>query len=174
MCRPPRLECKNPRRNAAVYHSLGLGFFRDWTVKNDVLLCSRYVALPAIIQHGRGDGERFVYSGDGDVGYSVSQDSGWKYLKNEDTWKIMYRKLRGVVYLQLENLGNWNIGAKERRDLSEILPDGYRPSFTTFMSASGVGNDIGDSSCYVEPTGVISLYFLASCNYFRCFCLYPV
>lgn len=108
------------------------------------------------------------------VGDSVSQDSGWKYLKNEPTWKIAYRKLRGVVYLQLENQGNWTIGAKVRRDLNEILPDGYRPSLSTFMSATGIGNDIGDSSCYVNPTGVISLYFLTQCNYFRCFCSYPI
>jgi hypothetical protein len=71
--RPPRLECKNPRRNAAVYHAKRLGFFRDWTVKNDVLLCSRYVALPAIIPHGGGEGERFIHGGDGDVGHSVSR-----------------------------------------------------------------------------------------------------
>lgn len=72
MCRPPRLECKNPRRNAAVYHLLDLGFFRDWTVKNTVFRCSRYVALPEIIPNGRGEGERFVYSCYGDVGHSVS------------------------------------------------------------------------------------------------------
>lgn len=79
-----------------------------------------------------------------------------------------------MVYLQLENQGNWKINAKERRDLNEILPDGYRPSLSTFMSATGIGNDIVDSACYVNPNGVISLYFLASCNYFRCFCSYPV
>lgn len=74
MCRPPRLECKNPRRNAAVYHAKRLGFFRDWISKNAVFRCSRYVALPAIIPHCRGEGERFVYSGYGDVGYSVSRE----------------------------------------------------------------------------------------------------
>lgn len=31
--RPQRLECKNPRRNAAVYHAKRLGFSRDWIVK---------------------------------------------------------------------------------------------------------------------------------------------
>lgn len=105
---------------------------------------------------------------------SVSQDSGWKYLKKEPTWKIAYRKLRGVVYLQAENAGNWTIGARERRDLDEILPDGYRPSFDTFMSVTGIGNDIVDSSCYVTTEGIISLYFLVECNYFRFWCSYPV
>lgn len=108
------------------------------------------------------------------IGDSVSQDSGWKYLKNEPTWKIAYRKLRGVVYLQLENAGNWTIGAKERRDINEKLPDGYRPSFTMFMSATGMGNDIVNSSCQVTAEGVISLYFLAQCNFFRVWCSYPV
>ena len=172
--RPQRLECKNPRRNAAVYHAKRLGFFRDLTVKNAVFRCSSYVALPAIIPHGRGECERFVYSGYGDVGYSVSQDSGWKYLKNERLWKIAYRKLRGVVYLQAENQGSWKINAKERRNIDEILPDGYRPSFDTPMSATGIGNDIGDSACYVNTEGIISLYFLAQCDYFRVWCSYPV
>lgn len=72
MCRPPRLECKNPIRNAAVYHVKRLGLFRDWIVQNAVFRCSRYVALPAIISHVRGEGDRFVYSRYGDVGYSVS------------------------------------------------------------------------------------------------------
>ena len=108
------------------------------------------------------------------LGDSVSQDSGWMYLKNEPTWKIAYRKLRGVVYLQLENVGNWTIDAKERRDLNEKLPDGYRPSLSTFMSATGVGNDIVNSSCYVTTEGVISLYFLARCDFFRVWCSYPV
>ena len=35
MCRPQRLECKNPRRNAAVYHAKRLGFIRDWTVTHE-------------------------------------------------------------------------------------------------------------------------------------------
>lgn len=108
------------------------------------------------------------------LGDSVSQDSGWNYIKKEPTWKIAYRKLRGVVYLQAENAGNWTIGAKERCDLNEILPEGYRPSFDTFLSVAGIGNDIVDSSCYVTPEGVISLYFLAQCNYFRFWCSYPV
>ena len=77
MCRPPRLECKNPRRNATVYHEKRLGFSRDWTVKDVVFRCSSYVALPSIIPHGRGEGELFVYSGYGDVGYSVSQPGSW-------------------------------------------------------------------------------------------------
>ena len=45
MCRPPRLECKNPRRNAAVYHAKRLGFFRDWIVKmlfSDAAAMSHY------------------------------------------------------------------------------------------------------------------------------------
>ena len=79
MCRPPRLECKNPRRNEAVYHAKRLGFFRDWTVKNAVFRCSSYVALPSIIPHGRGDGERLIHGGGGDVGYSVSRTE-WTYL----------------------------------------------------------------------------------------------
>lgn len=108
------------------------------------------------------------------LGDSVSQDSGWKYLKKEPTWKIAYRKLRGVVYLQAENKGSLTIGAGERCDLNEILPDGYRPSFDTFLSVTGIGNDIVDSSCYVTPEGVISLYFLAQCDYFRFWCSYPV
>lgn len=33
MYRPPRLECKNPRRNAAGYHAKRLVFSRDWIVK---------------------------------------------------------------------------------------------------------------------------------------------
>lgn len=71
--RPPRLECKNPRRNAAVYHSLRLGFFKNWTVKNAVFRCSSYVELPAIIPHGGGKGERVIHGCNGDVGYSVSR-----------------------------------------------------------------------------------------------------
>ena len=49
------------------------GIFRDWIVQNAVFRCSRYVALPAIISNGRGEGERFIYVSDGDVGHSVSQ-----------------------------------------------------------------------------------------------------
>ena len=41
--------------------------------QNAVFRCSSYVALPAIIPHGRGDGERLIYGGGGDVGHSVSQ-----------------------------------------------------------------------------------------------------
>ena len=42
------------------------------------------------------------------------------------------------------------------------------------MSATGIGNDIGDSACYVNTEGIISLYFLAQCDYFRVWCSYPV
>lgn len=79
-----------------------------------------------------------------------------------------------MVYLQAENQGSWKINAKERRNIDEILPDGYRPSFDTPMSATGIGNDIGDSACYVNTEGIISLYFLAQCDYFRVWCSYPV
>lgn len=46
MCRPPRLECKNPRRNAAVYHSLGLGFLEIGLLKmmfSDAAAMSHYL-----------------------------------------------------------------------------------------------------------------------------------
>ena len=58
--------------------------------QNAVFRCSSYVALPSIIPHGRGDGERLIYGGGGDVGYSVSQivergKSGiWTYTKYAD------------------------------------------------------------------------------------------
>ena len=45
MCRPSRLECKNPRRNEAVYHAKRLGFIRDWIVKmlfSDAAAMSHY------------------------------------------------------------------------------------------------------------------------------------
>ena len=51
--------------------------FIDWTVKNAVFRCNRYVALPAIIPHGRGEGERLIHGGGGDVGYSVSHVAPW-------------------------------------------------------------------------------------------------
>ena len=123
--RPPRLECKNPRRNAAVYHSLGLGLFRDWISKNAVFRCSRYVALPAIIPHGRGEGERFIHGGDGDVGYSVSQA--------RISWKVPYSDSK----IQLERLGNavfchgnvkfTSSGQCNYSTANEILPEGFRP-----------------------------------------------
>lgn len=37
----------------------------------------RHEPLPAIIPHGRGEGERFVYSCYGDVGHSVSHVAPW-------------------------------------------------------------------------------------------------
>lgn len=78
-----------------------------------------------------------------------------------------------MVYLWLENAGAWTIGAKDRRDLDEVIPEGYRPSVDAFLSVAGIGNDIGDSSSYVTTNGVISLYFLSSCDYFRAWCSYP-
>lgn len=104
----------------------------------------------------------------------IFQDSGWKYLKNESIWKIQYRKVNGVVYLQIENQGKWTIDAKERRNLNEILPEGYRPSVPAFLSAYAFATDIGCNSSFVTPEGVISLYFGTQCDYFRCWCSYPV
>lgn len=98
MCRPQRLECKNPRRNAAVYHSLGLGLFRDWIVQNAVFRCSRYVALPAIIPHGRGDGERFIHVCYGDVGYSVSRT---EYFASSSSEFSFTPKVSGVIVAQV-------------------------------------------------------------------------
>lgn len=128
MCRPPRLECKNPRRNAAFYHSSGLGFSRDWTVKNAVFRLIRYVALPAIIPHGRGEGERFVYSCYGDVGHSVSQY----------TTKTFTSTAKVVKY-----------GASTEIDTS-VKIDGYTPVCITEVKSNHTG------SCVVTQFGLRS------------------
>lgn len=119
MCRPPRLECKNPRRNAAVYHSLGMGFFRDLTVKNVVFRCSRYVALPAIIPHGRGEGERFVYSCYGDVGYSVSPSFVDCNITNVPTTVC---KVGKIVVVTVSGTLKKAVGAFSTLSLSNVLP----------------------------------------------------
>ena len=53
------------------------GIFERLDCQNAVFRYSSYVALPAIIPHGRGEGERLIYGGGGDVGYSVSQPGSW-------------------------------------------------------------------------------------------------
>lgn len=109
------------------------GIFERLDCQNAVFRCSRYVALPAIIPHGRGEGERFVYSGDGDVGYSVSQDTGVIVLAGNrpgtyDTNGVRYIVRRGICYLSVCCGGTWNVGSigTTAKQIA-ILPEGARP-----------------------------------------------
>lgn len=101
------------------------GIFERFDCQNVVFLCSLYVALPAIIPHGRGEGERFIHVCYGDVGYSVSQA--------RISWKVPYSDGK----IQLERIGNavfchgnvkfTSSGQCNYSTASEILPEGFRP-----------------------------------------------
>ena len=165
--RPPRLECKNPRRNAAVYHAKRLGFFRDLTVKNAVFRCSSYVALPAIIPHGRGDGERLIYGGGGDVGHSVSQVekveekeiSGWQLIKRNGV--VTIRKFGEMKITSWQNTTVFNI------------PEGWRPKMEVYAAVPTNGSKIAmiqaSPSCSFNLRGLgggdISTYCFATLTY---------
>ena len=67
------------------------GIFIDWTVKNAVFRCNRYVALPAIIPHGRGEGERLIHGGDGDVGipyHNLAHGFSTSVLNSDDRYTV--------------------------------------------------------------------------------------
>ena len=94
--------------------------------QNAVFRCSSYVALPSIIPHGRGDGERLIYGGGGDVGYSVSQY----------TTKTFTSTAKAVKY-----------GACTKIDTSVEI-DGYTPVCITEVKSNHTG------SCIVTQFGL--------------------
>ena len=94
--------------------------------QNAVFRCSSYVALPAIIPHGRGEGERLIHGGDGDVGYSVSQY----------TTKTFTSTAKAVKY-----------GACTKIDTS-VKIDGYTPVCITEVKSNHTG------SCIVTQFGL--------------------
>ena len=94
--------------------------------QNAVFRCSSYVALPSIIPHGRGDGERLIYGGGGDVGYSVSQY----------TTKTFTSGAKAVKY-----------GATTEIDTS-VKIDGYTPVYITEVKSNHTG------SCVVTQFGL--------------------
>ena len=87
----------------------------------------RHEPLPAIIPHGRGEGERFVYSCYGDVWYSVSQ-----YTTKTFT----------------ASLNNVKIGDGVTID-KNIALDGYIPLAVTYVSSNHT------ASCSITHFGLI-------------------
>lgn len=185
MCRPPRLECKNPRRNAAFYHSSGLGFSRDWTVKNAVFRLIRYVALPAIIPHGRGEGERFIYVSDGDVGYSVSPSylgggnvSILGCTVKADCW-VVATSIIIVKFSHVSGSMTSSDACEIASDAALVLPEYLRPKTdirATAFTSLRFGKSVG---AVVEPSGAVKLYFSTSSGirgygFENCACCIPL
>ena len=94
--------------------------------QNAVFRCSSYVALPSIIPHGRGDGERLIYGGGGDVGYSVSQY----------TTKTFTSTAKAVKYCACTKID------------TSVKIDGYTPVYITEVKSNHTG------SCVVTQFGL--------------------
>ena len=125
--------------------------------QNAVFRCSSYVALPSIIPHGRGDGERLIYGGDGDVGHSVSPD----YIFEQGTSGIwFYRKWNsGLAEFwggkQVSGTGSVNAPAVDfpfpltrllYKSASAIYSSGSKGVY--ILSGSGASGSLVDTGVY--------------------------
>ena len=101
-------------------------------------------------------------------------DSGWLYLKNSGNVTTgRYRKLGGVVYLDV-SLGGWEqIMVNSSGVNLGTLPAGYRPSDTAVVSATLMTNGSGQLS--VGTDGAVTAYNFATASwYFAAFIAFPV
>ena len=101
-------------------------------------------------------------------------DSGWLYLKNSGNVTTgRYRKLGGVVYLDV------SLGSVEKITVNSsgvtigTLPAGYRPSDTAVVSATLKASGSGQLS--VGTDGTVTAYNFATASYyFAAFIVFPV
>ena len=107
---------------------------------------------------------------------ALKSDSGVKYLIGSSTeyYKIMYRKIGSFVYVVIENYNGVSIAGGKRIEVTQALPNGYRPKVSAWMSCHSIGQDPGDTACQVTTSGKISYYFPRTCNYFFAWCMFPV
>ena len=80
--------------------------------QNAVFRCSSYVALPSIIPHGRGEGERFVYSCYGDVWHSVSKFKSSYVRSTVGSGYFEFCRVGGIAVINMYNIvakvsGSW-------------------------------------------------------------------
>lgn len=132
------------------------GIFERFDCQNVVFRCIRYVALPAIIPRGRGEGERFVYSRYGDVGHSVSHDTKYAHL----SWKAPYTDNR----IQFDRIGNIVIchgnvkftasGQCNYSTANETLPKGFRPTEANVPVVFSMG---GNFALLFDATGKVTM-----------------
>ena len=161
------------------------GIFRDWTVKNAVFRCSRYVALPAIIPNGRGEGERFVYSCYGDVGHSVSPSylgggnvSILGCTVKVDCW-IVATSILIVKFSNVSGSMTSSDATEFASDAALVLPEHLRPKTdirATAFTSLRYGKSVG---AVVEPSGAVKLYFSTSSGirgygFENCTCCIPL
>lgn len=92
---------------------------------------------------------------------ALKADTGVKYLKNEDNWKVMYRKIGKVVWFQCQCYGyNTGIKANTGSLLDEVLPVGCRPKVKTFIDSGGIGMYVKSSRAVIKPDWTVFLSFL--------------
>lgn len=107
---------------------------------------------------------------------ALKADSGMKYLignLNAD-YKIAYRKIGNFVYVVIENYSGTSIAGGKRIETTQALPNGYRPKVKAWLSCHSIGQDPGDTACYIDTSGKISYYFPRTCTYFFAWCIFPV
>ena len=107
---------------------------------------------------------------------ALKADSGLKYLIGNSTsdYKIAYRKIGIFVYVVIENYAGISIAGGKRTETTQALPNGYRPKVSAWMCCNGIGQDPGDTACYIKNDGKVSYYFQSTCNYFFAWCVFPV
>ena len=101
-------------------------------------------------------------------------DSGWLYLKNSGNVTTgRYRKLGGVVYLDV-SLGGWEqVMINSSGVVLGTLPAGYRPADTAVVSATLMTSGSGQLS--VGTDGTVTAYNFATASYyFAAFIAFPV
>ena len=101
-------------------------------------------------------------------------DSGWAFLRaSNNATTGRYRKLGGVVYLDI------SLGAPEQITVDSsgvyigTLPEGYRPSDTAVIAATIMTS--GSGQLTIETGGGVRAYnFATASKYFAAFIAFPV
>lgn len=109
------------------------------------------------------------------LGAVASQDSGWQQLKNSSNVQVgRYRKLQGVVYLDINLGAPQNISVGSSGTVLGTLPEGYRPSTSLSIGAATKGSSSTSAQLSVSNAGVVTGYiFGATAIYYGAFVAFP-
>ena len=134
--------------------------------QNAVFRCNRYVALPSIIPHGRGDGERLIYGGGGDVGYSVSRPVK---LYDDGKGTCWYSRTGNIVTIVCQDV---KVTEKKEVQLG-VLPEELHPS-VRFVGFGVIPGSSSTGQIAANVSGNVRIYSASGTGAFTASLTYPI